>query len=166
MSGWECIIRSFDMCHCVVEDQDMIIIRVVVMFLGLRRVHFSFSTCLLSFSHHVTNHPSTSITWPTTWPVTCHPSHLIFKVTCPASPVPKSPAHHLILPHLTSCDLILTPDLFLFAYLKASLLESRPAGYTFFIALFCDSYWLPSCFLHAWVSSTRYDSISCTMTPY
>jgi len=33
-----------------------------VTFLGLRRVHFSFSTCLLSLSHHVTNHPSISIT--------------------------------------------------------------------------------------------------------
>jgi len=33
-----------------------------VTFLGLCRVHFSFSTCLLSISHHVTNHPSTSIT--------------------------------------------------------------------------------------------------------
>jgi len=29
-----------------------------VTFLGLRRVHFSFSTCLLSLSHHVTNHSS------------------------------------------------------------------------------------------------------------
>jgi len=36
--------------------------RLTVTFLGLRRVHFSFSTCLLSLSHHVTNHPSTSIT--------------------------------------------------------------------------------------------------------
>ena len=33
-----------------------------VTFLGLRRVHFLFSTCLLSLSHHVTNHPSISIT--------------------------------------------------------------------------------------------------------
>jgi len=33
-----------------------------VTFLGLRRVYFSFSTCLLSLSHHVTNHPSISIT--------------------------------------------------------------------------------------------------------
>jgi len=33
-----------------------------VTFLGLRRVHFSFSTCLLSLSHHVTNYPSISIT--------------------------------------------------------------------------------------------------------
>ena len=33
-----------------------------VTFLGLRRMHFSFSTCLLSHSHHVTNHPSISIT--------------------------------------------------------------------------------------------------------
>ena len=29
-----------------------------VTFLGLRRVDFSFFTCLLSLSHHVTNHPS------------------------------------------------------------------------------------------------------------
>ena len=115
----------------------------VVMFLGLRRVYFSFSTCLLSLSHHVTNHPSISITWPITWlvtwpptwPVTCHPSHLLLKVTCPTlvtchpshlllkvtrptSPAPKSPAHHLILPHLTSHDPIPTPDSFLFAYLS------------------------------------------------
>jgi len=34
------------------------------------------------------------------------------------SPVPKSPAHHLILPHLTSHDPILTPDSSLFAYLS------------------------------------------------
>jgi len=33
-----------------------------VTFLSLRRVQFSFSTCLLSLSHHVTNHPSISIT--------------------------------------------------------------------------------------------------------
>ena len=31
----------------------------IVTFLGLHRVHFLFSTCLLSLSHHVTNHPST-----------------------------------------------------------------------------------------------------------
>jgi len=36
--------------------------KISVTFLGLRRVHFSFSTCLLSLSHHVTNYPSISIT--------------------------------------------------------------------------------------------------------
>jgi len=35
---------------------------IAVTFLGLCRVHFSFSTCLLSLSHHMTNHPSISIT--------------------------------------------------------------------------------------------------------
>ena len=94
----------------------------IVTFLGLRRVHFSFSTCLLSISHHMTNHPSISITWPITWPptwpITCHSSHLLLKVTCPISPAPKSPAHHLILPHLTSHDPIPTLDSSLFTYLS------------------------------------------------
>jgi len=40
-------------------------------------------------------------------------SHMPFQ-----SPAPKSPAHYLILPHLTSHDPIPTPDLSLFAYLS------------------------------------------------
>jgi len=55
-----------------------------VTFLDLCRVHFSFSTCLLSFSHHMTNHPSISITWLVTWP-THMTSHMPFQ-----SPAPQS----------------------------------------------------------------------------
>ena len=83
-----------------------------VTFLGLRRVHFSFFTCWLSLSHHVTNHPSISITWPITWPVTwpptwpvtCHPVTCPSNVTCPMSPASRSPAHHLTLPYLIPHD--------------------------------------------------------------
>jgi len=46
-------------------------------------------------------------------PVTCSS-----KSPCPISPAPKSPAHHLILPHLTSHDPIPIPDSSLFAYLS------------------------------------------------
>ena len=48
---------GIDATYNITQYQDLF-----VMFLGLCRVHFSFSTCLLSLSHHVTNHPSISIT--------------------------------------------------------------------------------------------------------
>ena len=83
-----------------------------ITFLGLHRVHFSFSTCWLSLSHHMTNHPSISITWPITWlvtwpptwPVTCHPVTCSSNITCPMSPAPRSPTHHLILSYLIPHD--------------------------------------------------------------
>ena len=144
------------------------------MFLGLCRVHFSFSTCLLSFSHYVTNHPSISITWPITllvtwlpiWPVTCHSVTCSSKVTCPMSPVPKSPVHHLILPHLTPHDFFY-PWLVNYSLTLASLLVSQP-DYHFFSHKppFYNSYWLPPCYLHVWVSSAVYDSIFWAMTHY
>ena len=72
----------------------------LVTFLGLCRVHFSFSTCWLSLSHHVTNHPSILITWPITWP-----SHLTTHMTShmPSSHrlLKTSPAlRHLLPDHL------------------------------------------------------------------
>jgi len=141
-----------------------------VMFLGLRRVHFSsFSTCLLSLSHHVTNHPSISITWPITWPptwpVTCHFSHLLLKVTCPISPAPKSPAHHLILPHLTSHDPIPAPDSSLFAYLSlASGFSARLLyfSHSLVLRLILTPFLLPSrvsWFRTIWLHLLGYDSL-------
>ena len=120
----------------------------LVTFLGLCRVHFLFSTCLLSLSHHVTNHPSILITWPITWlvtwpltwPVTCHSSHLLLKVTCPMSPAPQSPAHHLILPHLISHDPIPTPNLSFSAYLSLAPEFSAHLLFPSHIAPFYDSY--------------------------
>jgi len=56
------------------------------------------------------------------------------------SPAPKSLAHHLILPHLTSHDSIPTPDSSLLLTL-ALLPDSQPAYYFFHsLPLFCDSY--------------------------
>jgi len=134
-----------------------------VTFLGLRRVHFSFSTCLLSLSHHVTNHPSISITHMT--------SHMPFQ-----SPAPQSyhVLYHLLPSHLRITWYSLTwshmtlslPLTRLYSITSASLPDSRPVYYTFLIASFYDSYWLLSCYLHAWVSSAVYDSIFWTMTRY
>jgi len=57
------ILHLHDTLITVLINLDIAIVFVhSVTFLGLRRVHFSFSTCLLSLSHHVTNHPSISIT--------------------------------------------------------------------------------------------------------
>jgi len=55
---------------------------------------------------HMTNHLTSHLTTHMT-------SHMPFQ-----SPAPESPAHHLILPHLTSHDPIPTPDSSLFAYLS------------------------------------------------
>ena len=74
-----------------------------VTFLGLHRVHFSFSTCWLSLS--LDPWPITwLVTWLPTWPVTCHPVTYSSNVTCPVLPASRSPAHHLILPYLISHD--------------------------------------------------------------
>jgi len=55
---------------------------------------------------HMTNHLTSHLTTHMT-------SHMPFQ-----SPAPKSPAYHLILPHLTSHDPIPTPDSSLFTYLS------------------------------------------------
>ena len=144
---------------------------ICVTFLDLHRVHFSFSTCLLSLSHHMTNHPSTSIiwpitwlvTWPPTWPVTCHSSHLLFK-----SPV----LYHLLSSHLCITwhslawpymTLSSTPDLSLFAYL--SLTSGFSACLLFLLhslvlQLILTPSLLPSCasqFCSRWLHLLNYD---------
>jgi len=98
--------------------------------------------------NHMTNHLTKSPDHPHdqshATSVTCFSKspvlyHLLLKVTCPISPAPKSPAHHLILPHLTSHDPISAPDSSLLLT-SVSFLDSWPAHYTFLIASFYDSY--------------------------
>ena len=63
-------------------------------------------------TNHLTSHLTTHMTSHMPFQSPAPQSHL-FYVTCP-----KSPAHHLILPHLTSHDPIPTPDLSLSVYLS------------------------------------------------
>ena len=122
----------------------------------------SFFTCLLILSHHVTNHPSTLITWPITWLVTWPPT---WQVTCSTSHAPKSPAHHLIFPYLTSHDPIPTPDSSLFAYL--SLAPGFSARLLYFLhslvsQLILTPFLLPSRvsqFGSIWLHLLGYDSL-------
>ena len=64
-------------------------------------------------TNHLTKSPDHSHDQSHAIPVTCSS-----KSPCPISPAPESPAHHLILTHLTSHDPIPTPDSSLFAYLS------------------------------------------------
>ena len=79
------------------------------MFLGLRRVHFSFFHLLTKpfpsrdqppiHLDHMTNHPTSHLTTHMT-------GHMPFQSPAPQSHLSyitcsKSPAHHLIFPHLT-----------------------------------------------------------------
>jgi len=73
---------------------------------------------------HMTNHLTTHMT--------CHMPLI--------SPAPKSPAHHLILLHLTSHDPIPTPDSSLFAYLSLASGFSAHLLYFLYTSHFHDSY--------------------------
>jgi len=86
---------------------------------------------------HMTNHLTSHLTTHMT-------SHMPFQ-----SPAPKSLAHHLILPHLTSHDPIPTPDSSLFAYL--SLASGFSARLLYFLhSLVLRLILTPSfCYLHA-----------------
>jgi len=85
-------------------------------------------------TNHLTSHLTTHMT-----------GHMPFQLPAPQSHLsyithPKSPAHHLILPHLTSHDPIPTHDSSLFAYL--SLASGFLARLLYFLhkALFHNSY--------------------------
>jgi len=96
-------------------------------------------------TNHLTSHLTTHMTshMPFQSPAPKSPAHhLILPHLTPChskSPAPKSPAHHLILPHLTPHDPIPTPDLPLFAYLSFASRFSARLLY-FLITSFYDSY--------------------------
>jgi len=103
---------------------------------------------------HMTNHLTSHLTTHMT-------SHMPFQ-----SPAPLSHLcitwYSLTWPHMT----LSLPLTRLYSLTSASLPDPWPAYYTFFIASFCDSYWLSPCYFHAWVSSAVYDSTFWAMTCY
>jgi len=111
-------------------------------------------------TNHLTSHLTTHMTGHMPFQSPAPQSHLSYitcsQVTCTS---PDTPSPDLTWPYPY-------PLTRFYPLTSASLPDSRPAYYTFFIASFHDSYWLPSCYLHAWVSSAVYDSISWTMTRY
>jgi len=96
---------------------------------------------------HMTNHLTSHLTTHMT-------SHMPFQ-----SPAPKSPAHHLILPHLTSHDPIPTPDSSLFAYL------SLASGFSARLLYFPHSLVLRLILTPFLVTFTR-ESVPQYMTPF